>query len=895
MSKEAMNTTVETTLTPDPDTVGGDPAADIALPAPNRGKAATFSLLSAIASITNVVCGVFTYAIYSRGEILEELYDQLVATDTTMFVWIAAGIGLLGTVLTLISYIISFDFRRPSRPVIRLWILWTSFAVFLAGLLLGMADVSADNVPIILGSLVACFLLPLPVLLLEKGIGRGAISSAQKLLSSGSISSARASARTGLTFCPGNSEALVAYGRALSAAGKPLQALPYLLYIEQREVPLQPVTTLALADAWEAAGENQKTIDYLDKLSAEDVTPALLDRQVRLWLDAGYTDRATETIREMPLDQRRPWRERYQQLLYDRRDRKGLHTLCSEVCAEDEAPFDRTVGCLKDILSLYPSDTEALMALINLQKDLKQPQTVAALQEELLTLDEERVDVRRELIEFYWQNGSKPDLLRHLNRVMLSGKASTDEKVRLVEETYAEGDYLRIEQLVTEEADLANNPRALAILANALYQGDRPDAALERIAQARRLSPDDRLNQNLDALSAKIRNAKLTNELEDLRERTATAPQDLDVRFEYLDRLVASRGTDRVVVELDDMLRANPDLIDRVEKEIRVMLSRHGKNRRLMEYLGDLYLRHGEYDKAYEIYERRAQDEIDAAEILHDAVQRILTRKPDHAPSLLSEVEYYHHKEESAETLAHYDRLKSTGVGLDTDVRLLELEAAEKAGDLHRASDSAETLLADRPEDTAMLTRAGLLALQMKDYPRAISHFQKATDLEPDSFDHRRHLRTAVETMKRARIAEINEQLKSSPGNRDLLEELGDLHHDFDQLNEAIAYYQKAGINDPDRRVPKAKQGYVLAKKGLFTDADEILKEADLRADLPQDEQDRLKNLFFTAAQLMEQEDEYERALELYRRIFRVDAGYNDVVIHIERLQTSAKKKQSKY
>jgi tetratricopeptide (TPR) repeat protein len=286
---------------------------------------------------------------------------------------------------------------------------------------------------------------------------------------------------------------------------------------------------------------------------------------------------------------------------------------------------------------------------------------------------------------------------------------------------------------------------------------------------------------------------------------------------------------------------------------------------------------------------------MESAEILHDASQRILTRKPDHAASLLAEAEYYHNNGDARQALEYYDRLVATGTPLDVDVRTLELDAAENAGDLQRAVDAGQRLLAEQPENLALLSRVGRLAVQLGEFPQAIGYLQKATDMEPDSFEHRRELRNAVETMKKARMEAIREELKARPGDRDLLEELGDLHHDFDQLNEAIASYQRAGINDPNRRVPKAKQGYTLAKKGMFTDADEILKEADLRSDLPEEEQDKLKTLFFTTAQLMEREDEQDRALELYRRIFRVDAGYRDVVSHIERLQTTAKKKRSKF
>jgi tetratricopeptide (TPR) repeat protein len=256
---------------------------------------------------------------------------------------------------------------------------------------------------------------------------------------------------------------------------------------------------------------------------------------------------------------------------------------------------------------------------------------------------------------------------------------------------------------------------------------------------------------------------------------------------------------------------------------------------------------------------------------------------------------YYHGTNNPEMTLAAFDRYAEAGGNVDQDVMRTELEAAEQAGNLKRALRTGQSLLASDPENTELLSLVGRLARGAEDFPRAIEYLQKATQLDPDSFEYRRQVREATETMKKNRITEIKSQLEKTPGDRDLLEELGDLYHDFDLLNEAIASYQRAGRNEPERRIPRAKQGYVLARKGLFTDADEILQEAELRTDLPEEEQEKLKNLFFITAQLMEEEEEQARALELYRRIFRVDAGYRDVVEHIERLQVTSKKKEKKY
>jgi len=867
---------------------------EVALPRPSRSKAVVFTILVLLSVVINAACGIMSYSLYSGGAILQQIYDYLANHDLSFFVWVAAGVGLLGTVFTIAAYALSFDYRRTGRPIVRLWLLFTSFAVFLSGLLLGAASVQPENVPAILGAGVACLAFPLPILLIERALGRGALRSALRFLESNSPTSARASARTALVLLPGQPACLIAYGLALSAAGRHEQALPYLLYAEQHEDVLSTRTALALADAWETVGNPQKTIHYLDNVPAEAAPPGLLARQVRLWLDNDQHERARAAIAGMSPTDRRPWREEYLQLLVVNRDRDALRALCSEVHADDEPPYERSVGCLKQLLALFPSDIQALLELVNIQKELKNGEAVAALQEEVLRLDEDQAEIRRELVNYYWERGHRADLLRHLNRLLLSGGATTAEKLRLLEETYSEGDFLRVEELVAQEVDLGNNPRALFILASTLTDAGREDDALERLAQAKRIASDDKLLKKIESLHARIRKDQVNKGIVELQQRVALSPGDLDVKFDYLDHLVAARQADRVVVELDDMLHVQPGLLDRVEKEIRVMLSRHGKNRRLMDFLGDIYLRNREYDKAFDLYERRAQGEMDAPEILHAAAQKILELNPHHAPSLQAEMRYYHGTGRGQEALAALDQISESNRPADKAETLrIELDAAEQAGNLQRAIAAGTALLEHTPKDAALMARIARIHIQQEDYDAAISLLQSATELEPDDIQLRRQLRSAVEQKKQRRMAAIKTELAAHPGNRDLMEELGDLYHDFDQLNDAITWYQKAGLNDPERRVPRAKLGYLLARKGLFTDADESLQEADLNPSLSEEEQEKLKNLFFITAQLMEEESETERALNLYRRIFRVDAGYRDVVTHVERLQVSEKKRKS--
>jgi tetratricopeptide (TPR) repeat protein len=173
----------------------------------------------------------------------------------------------------------------------------------------------------------------------------------------------------------------------------------------------------------------------------------------------------------------------------------------------------------------------------------------------------------------------------------------------------------------------------------------------------------------------------------------------------------------------------------------------------------------------------------------------------------------------------------------------------------------------------------------------ALERLQMAAQSDPENVQYRRLIRNMDEQRKRARIAEIQALLAKGEGTAELREELGDLFHDFGQLNEAIAEYQRSAIGNSERRIARAKLGYVLARKGMYVEADEALHEADLRPDLDPEEQNALKGLLYSSAQMMMDDGQDERALALYRRIFRVDAAYRDVVAQIERLQHAGRKR----
>ncbi|HRR32261.1 MAG TPA: hypothetical protein P5557_13295, partial [Candidatus Sumerlaeia bacterium] len=81
-----------------------------------------------------------------------------------------------------------------------------------------------------------------------------------------------------------------------------------------------------------------------------------------------------------------------------------------------------------------------------------------------------------------------------------------------------------------------------------------------------------------------------------------------------------------------------------------------------------------------------------------------------------------------------------------------------------------------------------------------------------------------------------------------------------------------------------AKLAYCLARRGMLDLAEETLGEIKLSlSDNPH--QEEIKSYFLDTAIQFEKELEHQKALKLYKQIFRVDAGFKDVVARIEKIE----------
>ncbi|MGI8907398.1 MAG: tetratricopeptide repeat protein [Candidatus Sumerlaeaceae bacterium] len=861
-------------------------------PLHSKTVAMLFNVMLPIAAFVNLGSAVVSYAMASSGAFLPGFYNFLGSTDLSLFLWVPAVVALVAILVTSFTYVLSLDDRRERRPVRRLHVLWASFFIFLSGAALGALKVTPEMVWPFLCALVLSLLLPFAMQGLEVMIAGALTKSAEGFLQTNGPSAARGIARTSLRFRPGDRHAEQVYGLALARTGRGAAALPYLVR-NSSEITKQPAPVIAaLVDVFEAAGNEEHSLLALETVYRVAPSKKIFERLMNRWRSLGRKEDVLRELQALPPKDRKRWHETLQELIFENGDIERCRAFCREIEMSEGPPFAQAHRCYTRLLELHPQDLPTHRALIELGRRRGDADQSAVLLEQVIEMDEAHaLPDRRGLVAYYWSRGDRKNMLRHLNRIYEQGQATLDEKLRIVEECFTEGDFARVEALVGEDSDLGSSPRALMTLAHALVERNREEESLDTIQKIRQLVPEGELLGTAEGLEKNIRSRLLTGELDILRQKMNDAPDDLNLRFEYYDKLVPNGESERVVSELEDFLRRKPEQLPRVQREIRQLVTRHGRDMRLLGYLADLNLREGDVARAFELYEERVQGKPNAAALLHESCQKILQTAPEYLPALLTEVDYFSKINEPVQALEYLDRYHGAGGDRNARLRNLELDAALAAGKLERAEAAGKLMLQSDSTNAEFLARMAQIAMDLHHFGEATAYLQRAQQIDPDNELYPPLLRVIDKKQKRFRIEEIRQLVAEGKADAALHEEMGDLYQDIGEYSAAMTEYQRASHGAPERHVARAKLGYVFARRGLHQEADETLHETALRTDMAPEELAVLKELFYKSAELMSEGGETEGALRVFRRVLRIEAGYKDVVAHVERLQRAEKKK----
>ena len=161
--------------------------------------------------------------------------------------------------------------------------------------------------------------------------------------------------------------------------------------------------------------------------------------------------------------------------------------------------------------------------------------------------------------------------------------------------------------------------------------------------------------------------------------------------------------------------------------------------------------------------------------------------------------------------------------------------------------------------------------------------WRQAKEKAPDDERLRRLERTLVKRVRLHRMEEltqIDREDRLTPADHF---EKAELHHELGEFDKAIVHYQRASEEKSIGQLALAKMAMTLCERGMFDLAQEIMEPIEVTRELAEEHPD-VKKLLYELARTMERIKRPQIAVKFYKRLFRIDASYEDVVHRLERL-----------
>ncbi len=850
--------------------------------APSKFRNGIFLFFLLITFAANIAGGCLNYVIWSEGELGRDLYRTLAQSSMGLYV-AAGGVAILCILFTAFTYILSFDHHRPARPRLSIYLLLFSFCFFITAYVLGTNGVPVENIPAFVGGVLASLVLPLAVFPIESQLGKIALRSAQALFRGGSIAKALRVVQWSLALRPANKTAEDLYGRCLAETGNIEAALP-ILERSLGENPDNPDLLRLFYEHYAGKQDAKRELEFLEHLQKVQPKPRQFERLVELWRADGQTERVLTELQKLQGDERKAWHPLMVELLFELKKYDAIPDLAHELELYGP-PFTASMDCWEKLAEAQPLSPLPLEALTGLYDRLGNRAMAIQYLEQLTKLHPDDPSFRRKLIAHCRETHQTDAVRFHQEELVRRGQANTREKLDVANALFTLAEHTKLEKMLRGDPDMLEDPMGAYLLAAMLFETRRWSAALDQVRRARLLDPENDVRSLLLSLENRTKARILEDELQQFGDQVHSAPDNEELQFSYIDRLVASHSYEKAVLELDQMLERIPGKRDKITTSIEQLLEKHGNNFRLMAYLADIRLREGKAEAVFDLYRSMAAESMTPDDVLREGAQKVLDIEPGYLPALFTIAEVSAHSGDHEQVLTRIGAFHAAGGEISDATARLEFEACRKLGRTEEAIATGETLLQMHPDDYSLLGVMAQLLEKADKLDGALRCYHKLHDHAPEDLETNRSIARVEQVVKRKRLDLLLKRLTTDPNTGPIHEEIGDIYHDFGQMNDAIVSYQKAALRPELHDVATTKLAYVLARKTMYTEAQEALNEAELRFDQAPELQKKMKTLMFKTAELMESDRQLDMALAVYKRIFRVDAGYRDVVERIERLQ----------
>ncbi len=210
----------------------------------------------------------------------------------------------------------------------------------------------------------------------------------------------------------------------------------------------------------------------------------------------------------------------------------------------------------------------------------------------------------------------------------------------------------------------------------------------------------------------------------------------------------------------------------------------------------------------------------------------------------------------------------------------LETEPAE-----NEAIQLLESVYASRTEFT-FKERAG--QLRMRQLRRQMRDAKRQLEAQPEDAEAKARIAELTTRLTAVELEHYRLCVENYPTDLAAKYEYGLRLMRHRRYNDAIPLFQEAQ-KDPRRKVAAMdKIGYCFFMKGWYTDAIDVFTRAIESYEIKDDA--LAKELRYNLARAYEEQDEKEKALEVYRKIAQLDFGYKDVSARVDKLREAGPK-----
>lgn len=822
---------------------------------------------------------------------------------------------VVAVVLSFVAWLLSVSRRFATRPLYFTPLIFGTLGGAVAGLCVAYFEFEGELAALIFAGLVVA--LPVLAWLSEWVLASVMARLGGRLRQGGRAGAASRALSVASALRPRNRTVRDLLATMLATDGKAAEAQPMLQEMFARGYRGEEFLKLFYINS-RAVGERAMQIavgEELDRLSPSD---ELFEDLVALWLSSGAED--TVILRIGMLDQLKQddhLPTLFELLLKRRNFERCLH-ICVRMLETGAVRAADVDECLARLIAADPGNVVALERRRDLALQIGDAKTVSRVVEQLLALDPTNAPSRRLLIENLRKSEQLNSVIAQIKILAGQNQASVTDWFELAYWHFGRSEAAEALAILDKHLPVAQMPEAAYVKAKCLEELGRTQEALQTaqdaMARHRNAKPDPTLPEyvqhtdiarELRTLAGALELHLNTLALEKAEEQVEKNPDDTPARLEWIALLAKANRVSQAIIAYDDFLRKSPDDFDRVMAHLE-QLRAQTKDNQLGNFRIDLLERTADWPKMLNASEELVKDTVNASQHLAKLYERILGKAPAFTPALDNLLVLARKADTAtqANALVCLDNFYANGGECNEARACTELLLAVRCADFARGRRLCEMIFGQQPAHNDIATATDeCLELAMEVYTHE-TEYEHAIAVREETCK-RKKLQPETDTMliglkKKAnekREAQLRKQIADTPADPELWNALGDLMHLMGRRNDAITAYQKAAQRKTEKEdVYRAKYAYELLLKGpsFYGEAEIAFKEVNLDHEMPPEYQETIKALLHLAARVVTNENQWDFALELYKRIFRIDAGYANTVAEIDRIEGILRTKRNK-